>query len=103
MSDTVQILVGLTFLLSVFILTRYIVTIRLRNAARSIIEDLEARSAFTEVQAADLPYSKPDILRIGMRDYRRKALEYMVAEGVIGCNADGKYYLKVRRIPRTEN
>ena len=103
MNDVGQIAVGLVLLVAVFIATRYIVAIRLQNAARSIIDDLEERAAFEESTAAELAYSRGTILRIGMRDYRRKALEYMVAEGVIGCNADGKYYLKVRRIPRTEN
>ncbi len=103
MNDVAQIVLGLVLLGAVFIATQYIVTIRLQSAARSVIRDLEDRAALTELTATELPYSKPDILRIGMRDYRRKALEYMVAEGVIGCSADGKYYLKVRPRPRTEN
>ncbi len=103
MNDVAQIAVGLILLVAVFIATRYIVTIRLQHAARAILQDLEDRQAFTESTAAELPYAKPDILRIGMRDYRRKALEYMAAEGVIGCSADEKYYLKVRRSTRSED
>jgi len=96
MNDTLQVVLGLVFLVAVFIGTRYFVAIRLQNAAKTIIQDLERQNALTEVDAVVIPYSTPNILRIGMRDYRRKALEYMVSEGVIGSSADGKYYLKLR-------
>lgn len=95
MTDTVQVILGLVFLAVVFIGTRYVIVIRLRHAARAIIQDLEKQNALSELNAVELPYSKTDFLRIGMRDYKRKALEYMVSEGVIGSCANGKYYLKI--------
>lgn len=97
MTDFIQVVVALACLVAVFVGTRYIVTWRFRKAALSIIQDLEKTGAGSEATAAELPYGKANLLKIGMRDYRHKALEYMVAEGVVGQSPDGKYFLKIQR------
>ena len=90
-------IIGFCFLVVVFILTRYLVVWKLRRASESIIKRLESKGALDELTAVVLVDSKPNFLRIGMRDYDSKALEYMVAEGVVGKTAGGKYYLLVKR------
>jgi len=97
MTDAAQVAVALICLVAVFVVTRYIVTWRFRNAAVSIIHQLETAGAVSEGTAIDLPYGKVNFLKLGMRDYRHKALEYMTAEGVIGRSQDGKYFLKIKR------
>jgi hypothetical protein len=84
------------FLAAVFALTRVGIAWKLRRAAGSIIKELESKGAVDVITAADLPYSKPNLLRIGMRDYHYKALEYLVNEGAIGKTGGGKYYLRIR-------
>jgi hypothetical protein len=99
MPESVQILIAFCFLVVVFILTRYIVVWKLRRASESIVRRLEAKGAFDESAAVQLVDPKPIFLRFGMRDYDSKALEYMVAEGVVAKTAAGKYYLLVKRSP----
>lgn len=97
MTDAVQVAVALICLVAVFVGTRYIVARRFRNAAMTIIHQLETAGALSESTAIELPYGKANLLRIGMRDYLHKALEYMIAEGVVGRSQDGKYFLKIKR------
>jgi hypothetical protein len=97
MPESVQILIAFCFLVVVFILTRYIVVWKLRRASESIVRRLEAKGAFDEGTAVHLIDSKPNLLRFGLRDYDSKALEYMVAQGVVGKTTDGKYYLLAKR------
>jgi hypothetical protein len=99
MSETVQIVLGFIFLVAVFALTRYLIALKLKRASALIIRDLEKQQAFDPITAVDLPYTKQDLLRIGMRNYHAKAIEYMLSEGVVGKTESGKYYLRVGSAP----
>ncbi len=94
MSESLQIVLGLVFVLFAFVVSRYVIARQLQRASGSIIRDLQAGDALDPVSAIDLPYAKPDYLRIGMRDYRRKALEFMINDGVVAKTESDKYYLK---------
>ena len=97
MPESVQIVLGLVFLVGVFILTRLGIMWKLRQSAESLIRELEVNGAVTDSSAIRLPYSEQNPLRIGLRDYKSKALEYLVSEGVVGKTDDGKYYLLITR------
>jgi hypothetical protein len=97
MPHWVQIVIGICFLIAAFALSRLIVAWQLKRAAHFIIEDLEAKKALDPNSAVELPYAKVEMFRLGMRDYRPRVLEYMVAEGGIGRTADNRYYLIMRR------
>jgi hypothetical protein len=96
MSELAQILLGIVFLAVVFLLTRIGIAHRIRRTATLIIKDLERQEAFNPGSAAELPYAKQHYFRIGMRDYRPKALESLIQGGVVGKTENGKYYLKER-------
>jgi hypothetical protein len=96
MSETVQIILGLLILASIFVLTRYVVAWQIKRATGRIIEDLQKQEAVDPITAVDLPYAKQNPLRIGMRNYDAKAMESMVSEGVVGKTGSGKYYLRVQ-------
>jgi len=94
MSESVQIVLGLVVLVGVFILTRYVVIWQVRRATGIIIRDLQKQGAVDPVTAVELPYAKQNPLRIGMRNYYAKAVEYMVSEGTAGKTHNGRYYLR---------
>lgn len=94
--DVVQIVIGIGFLVAAFLLSRLIVVWQMRRAAAFIVKDLEAKGALDKQSAIELPYSKAQLFKLGIRDYRPKALEYMIAQGAVGTTADDKYFLVVR-------
>lgn len=96
MSEPVQIVIGFVFLAGIFVLTRYIVAWQIKRATGSIIRDLETQEAVDQFTAIELPYAKQSPIRIGMRNYHAKAVEYMVGEGVLGKTGSGKYYLRAK-------
>jgi hypothetical protein len=96
MSEPIQNVVGLICLIGVFALTRYLVGRRIERATAFIIRDLESREACDPPTAVELPYAEHTPLRIGMRNYHAKALEYMVSEGVAAKTGSGKYYLQAK-------
>jgi hypothetical protein len=98
MYDFIQILVGLLFLALVYILTRYGIYWRIKRACAFTVKDLERQNAFDEKSAVELHYAKSNPFRIGMRDFRPKAVEYLVGDGIVGITPEGKYYLKKRSL-----
>ncbi len=93
MGDTLQVIIAGVILIGVFLLTRMGIAWKFRNVASQIIRDLETKSAFDNDSAVHLSYEKPSPIRIGMRDYHSKALEYLVLEDAVVKTDAGKYHL----------
>lgn len=91
-----QIIIGIVILIIVFLLTRVAIARRILRTASQVVKELEMREAFDPDSAAELPYASPQYFRIGLRDYRPKALESLIQGGTVGRTADGKYYLTER-------
>jgi hypothetical protein len=95
MSDKMELFLGLIVLLGVIFLTRKYHGWRIQRAYRLIVEDLRASNALTPETAVDLPYAGKNLLRIGLRDHRKMALNHLVLEQVVGQTDDSRYYLKM--------
>lgn len=96
MSESTQIIVGVILLIGVYMLTRRVHAWQMRRAYTNVIKDLEQKEAFDHSSAVELPYAKVGLFRMGTRDYRPKAVQYMTQTGVAVMTADGKYYLRER-------
>ena len=100
MSETGRTIFAICILIVVYILTRKFHAWRMRQTYVHIVKDLEQKGAVDPSSAIELPYTKKAIFRIGMREYRPKAIEYMVATNIIGMTDSGKYYLKDKGVGR---
>ena len=98
MTDSGQIIIAICLLIAVYMLTRKVNAWRIRRAYMRIIKDLEMSEAFDETSAIALPYANQSIFRVGVRDFRPKALQFLVASGVVGMTQAGGYYLKKKDV-----
>lgn len=96
MSDVLQIITGILFLMLVFILTRFGIAWRIKRACFFIVKDLERRNAFDYNSAVELPYAKTDHFRMGLRDFRPKAVQGLVENGILGVTPERRFFLKRR-------
>ena len=96
MSETAQIIIGLLLLVGVYILTQMVVGYRIKRAARGIVRDLDFKKAYNPESEIELPYTKTNLFRIGLRDFRPKALEALIQGAIVGKTVTNKYYLKKR-------
>lgn len=96
MPEYLQVVLGFLCLAGVFVLTRYIVTYQMKRATGYIIRDLQKHQALDPITAVELPYTRHNPLRIGMRNYYSKAMEFMLSEGVVGKTNTEKYYLRIK-------
>ncbi|TET85176.1 MAG: hypothetical protein E3J46_10080 [Desulfobacteraceae bacterium] len=100
MSETGRTIFAICILIAVYILTRKFHAWRIRQTYVLIVKDLEKNGALDPSSAIELPYAKKAIFRIGMRDYRPKAIQYMIGSNIIGMTDSGKYYLKDKGVGR---
>jgi hypothetical protein len=96
MSETAQIVIGILLLVGVYVLTQAVVGYRIKRAALGIVRDLDLKKAYNPESAIELPYAKANLFRIGVRDFRPKAVAALVQGGVLAQTADGRYYLTKR-------
>lgn len=96
MSETFQIFLGFLFLIAVFLLTRWLMVLKMRTACNSIVKELKHRGAVSADTAMALPYDRSQPFKIGMRDYRPRAVEALVQSGILIKTEGGKYYLANR-------
>ena len=94
MSETMGIILSICILIVVYILTRKVQVWKIKKTYVHIITDLEQKAAFDSQSAIELPYAEKGMFRFGIKDYRPKALEYLIISSIVGMTENGKYYLK---------
>lgn len=94
MSESVQIILSIILLIGLYTLTRYGMVWRMKRAGIFVLKNLETRGAVDPESAVKLPYAKSSFFRIGMRDFRPKALEAFVQSGIVGTTENGNYFLR---------
>ena len=67
---------------------------KINHAFRIIINDLKQQGALDPSTAVTLPYATKVFFRIGLRDYRPKAVFYLVQSGIVGMTENKQFYLK---------
>lgn len=98
MDEAAKIILWICILVLVYILARRVQTWRVKRAYFAIINELKQREAFDPRSAIHLPWAKRTLFRFGTRDYRPRALDYLVLSNVVGTTDDGRYYLKRRDV-----
>jgi hypothetical protein len=94
MIETVQIILAIIMVVIVFIVAKRIQGMKINRAFRIVINDLKKRRALDPSTAVTLPYAAPVLFRIGLRDYRPRAINYLVQSGIIGITENRQFYLK---------
>jgi len=94
MSETAKIVFMILLTMGAFILSRYIAGWQMNKAGEFIIRDLKKKKAFDAESAVELPYCKSRMFRLGLRDYRPRAMQQLVKHDVVRMLAGEKYYLR---------
>ena len=94
MSETVKIILMVLLTIGAFIVSRLIAGWQMNKAGEFIIRDLKKKKAFDAESAVELPYCKSRMFRLGLRDYRPRAMEQLVKHDVVRILEGEKYYLR---------
>ena len=93
MTETVQVILALLIMVMVFILAKMFQGMKINRAFRIIINDLKQQGALDPSTAVPLPYATRAFFRIGLRDYRPRAVSYLVQSGIVGMTENKQFYL----------
>lgn len=94
MSETVKTVLMIFVAIGALLLALRIAGWKMKRASDFIIADLKAKKAFDPSSAVELPYTKTQLINIGLRDYRPKALEELIRLDVVRMLEGGRFYLK---------
>jgi hypothetical protein len=93
MGENIQVVVAVALLVAAYLLSRRVHAWRMRQACQTIFRDLGAKGAVGAARAAALPYASTSIFRFGMKDHRPKAVEFLVANELLGRTSEGRFFL----------
>ncbi|MBW2428010.1 MAG: hypothetical protein JRF56_03555 [Deltaproteobacteria bacterium] len=93
MPETTELILGIAAFIAVIALTRKYHAWRFKRAYIFIIDDLKNKGAYSAHSAVELPYTKRNMLRMGMRQHHPQALDHLIMENIVGKSEDGRYYL----------
>jgi len=94
MTEAAQIILAFIVLVFVFIFTKKIQSMKISRAFIIVIDDLKQQGALSSSTAVTLPYATTVFFRMGLRDYRPKAVSYLVHSGIVGMTKNKQFYLK---------
>lgn len=99
MSETFNTILMIFVFIGVLVLVMRISGWKMQKACDAIILDLKAKKALDPASAVELPYAAGQLINIGLRDYRPKALEELLKQDVVRMLNGGRYYLHEGQMP----
>jgi hypothetical protein len=97
MSETLKIILFILFVIGGLFFALRITGWKMKKASDIIIRDLKEKKALDPTSAAELPYAKSQMFRIGLRDYRPAALQELIKQDAVRIAEGGGYYLRGSR------
>jgi hypothetical protein len=98
MPETTELILGIGALILVILLTRKYHAWRIKRAYIFIIDDLKNKRAYSAHSAVELPYTKINRLRMGLRQHHPQALDHLIMQNVVAKTEDRRYYLVQKNI-----
>lgn len=93
MTESQQFILSIGVLIAGYYLTRKGHAWREKRAYMYVLKDLHQKDALSPASAVELPYTRDSIFKFGMRNYRSKAVEPLLAGDIIRRTEDGRFYL----------
>lgn len=90
------------FVVFVF-LAMYLAGRGIRRICFKIIAELEAAKAFNEKKAIKLQDERKNFFRVGTGNLRPRALNVLIADGLVIKSSNGKYYLDKDKVAEAKS
>jgi hypothetical protein len=90
-----------TFLAFVFLII-YVGGLAVQRTCLKIIAEMEEERAFKETRAIEIQDERKNFFRIGTKNIRPKALNLLIADGLVVKTNNGKYYLDKKKLTQAK-
>ncbi|MBN1366106.1 MAG: hypothetical protein JW976_14980 [Syntrophaceae bacterium] len=95
------ILLFVVFIVIVFLFL-YLGGLAVRRTCLKIIDEMEEARAFREEKAIKIQDVRKNIFRVGTKNIRPRALNLLIADGLVIKTKNGKYYLDKEKLAQVK-
>jgi len=97
-----QILILAVVFIAIIIVFLYIGGLAVRRASFQIIAEMEEARAFKEGRAIKIQDERKNFFRVGTKNIRPRALNLLIADGLVIKTGTGKYYLDKEKLAQAK-
>ena len=97
-----QVLLLAAVFIAIVIIFLYIGGLAVRRASFQIIAEMEEARAFKEGRAIKIQDERKNFFRVGTKNIRPRALNLLIADGLVIKTNNGKYYLNKEKLARAK-
>ena len=93
-----QIILLVAVFAAIVILFLYMGGLAVQKTCLKIIAEMEEARAFKEGRAVEIQDERKNVFRVGVKNIRPKALNMLIADGLVIKTNNGKYYLDKEKL-----
>ena len=97
-----QIILLVATFITIVILFLYMGGLAVRRTCLKIIAEMEEARAFKESRAVEIQGERKNFFRVGTKNIRPKALNLLIADGLVIKTNNGKYYLDKEKLAQAK-
>jgi hypothetical protein len=97
-----QIILLVVTLIAFIVLILYMGGLAVQKTCLKIIAEMEEARAFKESKALEIQDERKNIFRVGVKNIRPKALNLLIADGLVIKTNNGKYYLDKEKLAQAK-
>ncbi len=97
-----QVMLLAAVFIAIVIIFLYIGGLAVRRASFQIIAEMEEARAFKEGRAIKIQDERKNFFRVGTKNIRPRALNLLIADGLVIKTNNGKYYLDKEKLAQAK-
>jgi hypothetical protein len=98
-----QILLLAAVFIAIVVLFLYMGGLAVQKTCLKIIAEMEEARAFKENRAVEIQDERKNFFRVGTKNIRPKALNLLIADGLVIKTNNGKYYLDKEKLAKAKD
>jgi sensor histidine kinase regulating citrate/malate metabolism len=102
MTLSLQIILLVVVFIAIVVFFLYMGGLAIQKTCLKIIAEMEEARAFKEARAVAIQDERKNIFRVGTKNIRPKALNLLIADGLVIKTNNGKYYLDKEKLAQAK-
>ena len=98
-----QIILLVVLFIAFVVLIIYMGGLAVQKTCFKIIAEMEEARAFKEAKAVEIQDERKNFFRVGVKNIRPKALNLLIADGLVIKANNGKYYLDKEKLAQAKS
>jgi hypothetical protein len=99
---SLQIIILLVVFIAIVVFFLYMGGLAVQKTCLKIIAEMEEARAFKEARAVEIQDERKNFFRVGTKNIRPKALNLLIADGLVIKTNNGKYYLDKEKLAQAK-